>query len=184
MQIQTGEGAAELLHGTPQGKRAKVERGQARRLDKIDHQLIGGAVVSRDEKHGLGLCGEKSCIQAIGILLIDFTSLAPGAISATISLDVRPSNAATDLVTAAALVSGFASIWALVPSTRMRPCQSTPSSAFGTSSQFVARIVMSNATAPSLESALANGPRPATSSASASGPRELDRTTSWPAPIK
>ena len=54
-----------------------------------------------------GFCGEKSCIQAIGILLIDFTSLAPGAIAATISLDVRPSNAATDLATPAALMSGF-----------------------------------------------------------------------------
>ena len=37
-----------------------------------------------------GLFGEKSCIQAIGMLLIDFTSRAPTAISATISLDVRP----------------------------------------------------------------------------------------------
>src|SRR5580700_11500351 len=37
-----------------------------------------------------GLFGEKSCSQAIGMLLIDFTSRAPTAISATISLDVRP----------------------------------------------------------------------------------------------
>ena len=44
-----------------------------------------------------GLFGEKSCIQAIGMLLIDSTSRAPTAISATISLDVRPFNAARDL---------------------------------------------------------------------------------------
>jgi hypothetical protein len=42
-----------------------------------------------------GLFGEKSCIQAIGMLLIDFTSLAPTAISATISVEVRPFNAAS-----------------------------------------------------------------------------------------
>src|ERR1700689_2273818 len=44
-----------------------------------------------------GLAGEKSCIQSIGMLLIDFTIRAPTAISATISLDVRPFNAARDL---------------------------------------------------------------------------------------
>ena len=44
-----------------------------------------------------GLFGEKSCIQSIGMLLIDFTIRAPTAISATISLDVRPFNAARDL---------------------------------------------------------------------------------------
>src|SRR5580698_3893615 len=54
-----------------------------------------------------GFCGEKSCIQAIGMLLIDFTSRALTAISATISLDVRPFNAARDLVTPARLISGF-----------------------------------------------------------------------------
>ena len=53
-----------------------------------------------------GLFGEKSCIQAIGMLLIDLTSRAPTAISATISLDVRPFNAARDLVTPARLMSG------------------------------------------------------------------------------
>ena len=37
-----------------------------------------------------GLFGEKSCIHAIGILLIDLTSRAPAGISPTISLDVRP----------------------------------------------------------------------------------------------
>src|SRR6202021_2305179 len=56
-----------------------------------------------------GLFGEKSCIQAIGMLLIDFTSRAPTAISATISLEVRPVNlkAARDLVTPARLISGL-----------------------------------------------------------------------------
>ena len=53
-----------------------------------------------------GLSGEKSCIQAIGMLLIDLTSLAPTAISATISLDVRPFSAARDLVT-----PGQADVW-------------------------------------------------------------------------
>jgi hypothetical protein len=40
------------------------------------------------------LFGEKSCIQAIGMLLIDLTSLATTAILATISLEVRPLSAA------------------------------------------------------------------------------------------
>ena len=53
-----------------------------------------------------GLFGEKSCIHAIGMLLIDFTSRAPTAISATISLDVRPFKAARDRVTPARLISG------------------------------------------------------------------------------
>jgi hypothetical protein len=39
------------------------------------------------------LIGEKSCIQAIGMLLIDLIGLAPTAISAIISLEVRPFNA-------------------------------------------------------------------------------------------
>ena len=34
-----------------------------------------------------GLFGEKSCIQSIGMLLIDFTSLAPTAISKEINVD-------------------------------------------------------------------------------------------------
>jgi hypothetical protein len=57
-----------------------------------------------------GLFGEKSCIQAIGMLLMDFTSRAPTAISATSSLDVHPVsfNAARDLVTPARLISGLA----------------------------------------------------------------------------
>ena len=51
-----------------------------------------------------GLFGEKSCIQAIGMLLIDLTSRAPTAISAAISLDVRPFDAARDRVTPARLL--------------------------------------------------------------------------------
>ena len=79
-----------------------------------------------------GLFDEKSCIQAIGILLIDFTSLAPGAISAIISLEVRPFKAAIDLFTPLRLTSGLESIWALVASIRIRPCQSISLSASGT----------------------------------------------------
>jgi hypothetical protein len=56
-----------------------------------------------------GFCFEKSCIQAMGMLLIDFTSRAPGAISATSSLDVRPLSAARDRVTPARLMSGLGS---------------------------------------------------------------------------
>ena len=44
-----------------------------------------------------GLCDEKYCIQAMGVFLIDFTSLAPTANSATISLEVHPFKAAIDL---------------------------------------------------------------------------------------
>ena len=68
-----------------------------------------------------GLFGEKSWIQAIGMLLMDFTSRAPTAISATISLDVRLFNAARDLVTPARLMWDFASMCAFVASIRTRP---------------------------------------------------------------
>src|ERR1700749_4952807 len=68
-----------------------------------------------------GLFDEKSCIQAIGILLIDFTSLAPGAISAIISLEMRPFKAAIDLFTPLGLTSVLESIWALVASIRISP---------------------------------------------------------------
>src|ERR1700735_522008 len=78
-----------------------------------------------------GLCDEKSCIQAMGILLIDFTSLAPTANSATISLEVRPFKAAIDLFTPSGLISGFASMWALVASIRVGPCQSIFFTAWG-----------------------------------------------------
>jgi len=61
-----------------------------------------------------GLFGVKSCIQAIGMLLIDLTSRAPTAISATISLDVRPFNAARDRVAPAGLIS-LGSIYAFGP---------------------------------------------------------------------
>ena len=54
-----------------------------------------------------GLVGEKSRIHFIGMLLIDFTSRAPTAISATISLEVRPFNAARERVTPARLRVGF-----------------------------------------------------------------------------
>jgi hypothetical protein len=60
----------------------------------------------------------------MSMLLIDFTSRAPGAISAIISLDVRPLSAARDLVTPATLMSGLGSMWALVASIRIRPRQS------------------------------------------------------------
>jgi hypothetical protein len=121
-----------------------------------------------------GLFGEKSCIQAIGMLLIDLTSRAPTAISATIPLDVRPFNAARDLVTPARLMSGLGSICAFVASIRIRPRQSMPFNASGTFTQFVARITASHSAACSLVPAMACGPRPATKSASVSGPRELD----------
>lgn len=78
-----------------------------------------------------GLLGEKSCIQSIGMLLIDSTSLAPTAISATISLDVRPFTAARDLVTPARLMLGLGSMCAFVASIRMRPRQSIPFNASG-----------------------------------------------------
>ena len=63
-----------------------------------------------------GLFGEKSCIQAIGMLLIDFTSRAPTAISATSSLDVCPFNTARDLVTPARRCRSLGSICALAAS--------------------------------------------------------------------
>jgi hypothetical protein len=54
-----------------------------------------------------GVFVEKSCNQTIDILLIDLTSRAPAAISATNSLDVSPVsfNAVRDLVTPATLIS-------------------------------------------------------------------------------
>ncbi len=104
-----------------------------------------------------GLFGEKSCIQAIGMLLIDLTSRTPTAISATISLDVRPFNAARDLVTPARLISGLGSICAFVASMRIRPRQSIPFSASGTFTQCTARITTSHSAACSLVPAMAPG---------------------------
>jgi hypothetical protein len=94
-----------------------------------------------------GLFGEKSCIQSIGMLLIDFTRRAPTAISATISLEVRPFNAALDLVTPARLMSGTGSTCAFVASIRMRPRQSIPLRASGTLTQLVARTTTSHSAA-------------------------------------
>ncbi len=105
-----------------------------------------------------GLFGEKSCIQAIGMLLIDFTSRAPTAISATISLEVRPFNAARDLVTPARLTSG-GSRCAFVASIRMRPRQSIPLRASATLTQCVARITTSHSAACSLRWRLDRGQR-------------------------
>ena len=102
-----------------------------------------------------GLFGEKSWIQAIGMLLRDFTSRAPTAISATISLDLRPFSAARDLVTPARLMSAFASMCALVASIRTRPCQSIPFNASGTFTQLTARITTSHSAACSLVPAMA-----------------------------
>ena len=55
-----------------------------------------------------GLLSLKSLIHAMGMLLIDLTNRAPGAHSATSSLEVRPvfANAARDLVTPSRLMSG------------------------------------------------------------------------------
>src|ERR1700722_14740052 len=105
-----------------------------------------------------GFSFEKSCIHAMGMLLIDFTSRAPGAISAIISLDVRPLSAARDLVTPARLMSGLGSVWALVASIRIRPRQSISFKAAGALTQSVARITMSHAAASCFVPALAFGP--------------------------
>ena len=118
------------------------------------------------------------------MLLIDFTSRAPGAISATISLDVRPFSAARDRVTPARLMSGLASMWALVASIRIRPRQSMSFKAAGALTQSVARITMSHAAASCFVPALAFGPRAATKSPSVSGPREFETMIVWPALIK
>ena len=48
-----------------------------------------------------GLFGEKSCIHSIGMLLMDLQAARQAAISATISLEVRPFNAARERVTPA-----------------------------------------------------------------------------------
>jgi hypothetical protein len=90
-----------------------------------------------------GLFGENSCIQAIGMLLIDFTSRVPTAISATISLEVRPFKAARDRETPARLMSGLGSICALVASIRIRPRQSIPFGASRTFTQWTARTTTS-----------------------------------------
>ena len=132
----------------------------------------------------LGLLGEKSCIHAIGILLIDLTNLAPGAISATISLDVRPFNASIDLVTPWRLTSGLLSMWALVASMRIRPRQSIPLSASGTLTQFVARIVTSHSAACCFVPAAADGPRSEISPVNDSGPLELDTMIMCPPAIR
>src|SRR3984957_2557513 len=125
----------------------------------------------------LDLLGENSCIHDIGMLLIDFTSCEPMAISATISLDVRPFNAARDRATPARLRSGSESICALVASISIRPCQSIPVSASGTFTQRVARITISHSADCCLVPAQALGPSSATNSLSVFGPLELDATT-------
>jgi hypothetical protein len=81
------------------GERSEVECGESNAVDKVNHHLFRFAVVTRCEDNSTGLIGEKSCIQTVGMVHSDFTSLAPTAISATISLDVRAFNAARDLVT-------------------------------------------------------------------------------------
>src|SRR5258708_37410701 len=123
-----------------------------------------------------GLFDEKSCIQAIGILLIDFTSLAPAALSATIALEVRQFKAVIDLFTPLSLTSGLESIWALVASIRIRPCQSISLSASGTFTQFVARMTISLSAACLFVPAVAPGPRSATRAVNVSRPPELDAT--------
>src|ERR1700741_122120 len=152
-------------------------------INSITHCLASDS--SPDVKRTVrGLLGEKSCIHDIGMLLIDFTSREPMAISATISLDVRPFNAARDRATPARLRSGSESICALVASTSIRPCQSMPASASGTFTQRVARITISHSADCCLVPAQAPEPRPATNSPSVSGPLELDTTTVFPAFIK
>ena len=116
---------------------------------------------------------EKSWIQAIGMLLMDFTSRALTAISATISLGVRPFSAARDLVTPARLMSGFASMCAFVASIRTRPRQSIPFSASRTFTQCTARITTSHSAAWNLVPAMAPGPRSVTKSTNVSGPLEF-----------
>ncbi len=94
-----------------------------------------------------GLFGEKSCIQSIGMLLIDLTSRAPAAISATISPEVRPFNAALHLVTPAKLMSATGSTCAFVASIKTRPRQSIRLRASGTRGQWVARTTTSHSAA-------------------------------------
>src|ERR1700722_3330746 len=83
-----------------------------------------------------GLDAEKSEIQAIGTELNAFTTLAPGAKHATISLEVRPEMSP--------MVIGVKPASRLVVSTRMRPFQSgMENSACCTFGQLAARTTMS-----------------------------------------
>ena len=120
MEIDSGERRADLMHRAPDGERSKIDSGEAGAVDQLDDHPLRFLIVAGGEDDGAGFCFEKSCIHAMGMLLIDFTSRAPGAISATISLDVRPLSAARDRVTPARLMSGLASTWALVVDAPLR----------------------------------------------------------------
>lgn len=98
------------MHGAALGERSEVDCGESKLLTRSITTCFA-SLSSPDVKITVrGLLGEKSCIQTIGMVHSDFTSLAPTAISATISLDVRPFNAARDLVTPSRLMSGTASL--------------------------------------------------------------------------
>lgn len=45
VQFHSGETAAKLLHRTALRERAEVERDQANRVDKFDHERLGIAIV-------------------------------------------------------------------------------------------------------------------------------------------
>src|SRR6266702_6711819 len=117
-----------------------------------------------------GLEEEKSEIQAIGTELNAFTTLAPGARSATISLEVRPETSPK--------VSGVKPASRLVVSTGMRPFQSgMENSACCTFGQFAARTTMSCYVACCGVPASAQEPSFFTRGASESGPRVLLNNT-------
>ena len=68
----------------------EIEAAETDLLNKVAHHLFGVGVIPGHEERGLPLDGEKSEIQDIGTELNALTTFAPGARSATISLDVRP----------------------------------------------------------------------------------------------
>jgi len=113
------------MHCTTRCERSEINRDQAVLLINSTTRCLASWSSPEVKMTVRGLFGEKSCLQSIGMLLMDLASRAPGAISATISLELRPFNAARDLVTPARLMSGTGSTCAFVASVRMRPRQAT-----------------------------------------------------------
>jgi len=135
------------MHCTTGCKGSEINRDQSGVVDQLHRQLLASWSSPEVKMTVRGLFGEKSCIQSVGMLLIDLTGRAPTAMSAIISLEVRPFNAARDLVAPARLMYGTGPTCAFVASIRVRPRQSIPLRASDTLTQRVARMTTSHSAA-------------------------------------
>lgn len=168
-----GEGSPELLRAAAENEVTQVDGIEAGGVEQIDNRLLGRGAVAGYEDDASAAGSYRILTEELGRKVTGgLDEQRAGKRPATISLDVRPPSGA-------GVRSGNSN--GLVPSTTVRPSQSTPDTAEATAAHGTASTTIAQATASSTVPATAPSPRAATADRSESGPWLLAMTTFRPA---